>query len=894
MRKNLPVSNNEVVMRDDQVIISSTDLKGRITEVDQDFIEISGFSREELIGKNHNIIRHPDMPAPAFQWLWDTIQAGKPWSGLVKNRCKNGNFYWVAANVTPIIEQGHITGYLSVRSKPARADIEAAGKLYADINSGKVILGKKTLLQKINIFSGLKIWQRMAGTILLMAMLLTGSWWITLEGLSTSHASLLLSGNDRIVALAAAKIESSILAIMVDLKKTQTILEPAAYDHSHQFMLKKLDVINKDIHLIESDDLGARERVAATAYIKAIHAYINGTLLPVKIAMQPDKTGEYDDATFNSIVIALNNKAFQTMEKLGRAFHATQAKVISGATAKATSDYTTIRDQSLISVGVSLLLAFVSSLMLILNITRRLRYTTEKFGSIAEGNYFDWVKLDSNDEIGVLQEGLKSMQIRGGYAMRLIKEQAAEALSIKESLDQIKSPVIIADVNYKIFYANAAANEMFHTHENDFRCIVSDFNADKVAGQNIDSFYKDPDHQRRILANLQASETSDDMPFCDEFIVRLTASPVHNEAGDRIATVVEWVDRSIEIAAEKEVGQMVTSVQRGDFSVRINRDGKKGFFAALTDGLNELTETVDRAVEDTIGGLRALEQGDLTHRINAEYEGAFDTIKQASNNTTIKLADVIGNVSAAAEEVGIGTGEIAEGNNTLNSRTQEQAAALEETAASIEEITGTVQQTSDNARQANQLAVDARTQAENGGAVAQRAVSAMAEINASSHKISDIISVIDEIAFQTNLLALNAAVEAARAGEQGRGFAVVAAEVRSLAQRSAEAAKEIKVLINQSVSAVEGGSKLVDETGSSLNEIVASVGKVSNIIAEIAAASVEQTAGIDQINKAIAQLDSGTQQNTAMVEESAAASQRLSEQAAALRSQVSIFNLSSV
>jgi methyl-accepting chemotaxis protein len=227
----------------------------------------------------------------------------------------------------------------------------------------------------------------------------------------------------------------------------------------------------------------------------------------------------------------------------------------------------------------------------------------------------------------------------------------------------------------------------------------------------------------------------------------------------------------------------------------------------------------------------------------------------------------------------------------LSHRTQEQASALEETASSMEEITSTVKQNADNAYQANQLAANARTQAEQGGAVVSKAVAAMAAINHSSKKIADIISVIDGIAFQTNLLALNAAVEAARAGEQGRGFAVVADEVRKLAQRSAEAAKEIKTLIGDSVEKVEGGTRLVDETGQVLTEIVTAVKKVSDIVAEIAAASQEQSTGIEHVNKAVMQMDEMTQQNAALVEEAAAASESVDAQAQSLQQLVAFFKV---
>jgi methyl-accepting chemotaxis protein len=284
--------------------------------------------------------------------------------------------------------------------------------------------------------------------------------------------------------------------------------------------------------------------------------------------------------------------------------------------------------------------------------------------------------------------------------------------------------------------------------------------------------------------------------------------------------------------------------------------------------------------------------GDLTRSMALDGKpGLYVSIGSGVNSLVGNMASVVSQVKTMAHQVQSGAEEISRGNLNLSQRTEEQASNLEETASSMEEMTSTVKQTADNAGQANQLAMAARVQAEKGGAVVSSAVSAMAGINDSSKKIADIIGVIDEIAFQTNLLALNAAVEAARAGEQGRGFAVVATEVRNLAGRSATAAKEIKALIVDSVSKVEEGSKLVDESGRTLEEIVNAVKKVTDIVAEIAAASREQSSGIEQVNKAIMQMDSTTQQNAALVEEAAAASQAIVEQAQALSGLVGRYNV---
>jgi methyl-accepting chemotaxis protein len=286
----------------------------------------------------------------------------------------------------------------------------------------------------------------------------------------------------------------------------------------------------------------------------------------------------------------------------------------------------------------------------------------------------------------------------------------------------------------------------------------------------------------------------------------------------------------------------------------------------------------------------AIAAGDLTVAVDLR-QGDKDSMLFAMKAMRDSLAEIVGQVRSGTDTIASASSQIASGNLDLSSRTEEQASSLEETASSMEELTSTVKQNADNARQANQLASSASEVAERGGAVVSQVVDTMASINESSKKIVDIIGVIDSIAFQTNILALNAAVEAARAGEQGRGFAVVASEVRTLAQRSAAAAKEIKGLIGDSVSKVDAGAKLVDHAGATMEEIVASVRNVTDIMSEITAASQEQTAGIEQINVAISQMDQVTQQNASLVEEAAAAAESMQEQAGKLARVVAVFRL---
>jgi len=304
-----------------------------------------------------------------------------------------------------------------------------------------------------------------------------------------------------------------------------------------------------------------------------------------------------------------------------------------------------------------------------------------------------------------------------------------------------------------------------------------------------------------------------------------------------------------------------------------------------------VTRSIVRPLQRVVEGAEALAQGDLSVKIDVLRRDEVGAVAESLNRAITQLATIMGGVRQSSESISSATQQLAAGNTDLSQRTEEQAASLEETASSMEELTAAVRQNADNAQQATTLATTASGVAQRGGEIVERVVETMHGISGSSAKVGEIISVIEGIAFQTNILALNAAVEAARAGEQGRGFAVVASEVRTLAQRSASAAKEIKTLIGESVDRVEAGSKLVEEAGSTINEVVASVKRVTDIMGEISSASQEQRTGIEQVNQAVTQMDQVTQQNAALVEQASAAAHSMAEQAQALRDAVAVFKV---
>ena len=886
MRTNLPVTNVEKSLSDDSLIVTKTNLKGLITYVNRDFVEISGFSEQELLGEPHNLVRHPDMPPEAFKDLWDTLKQGRPWTGLVKNRCKNGDYYWVLANVAPIVERGQVSGYISVRRKPDASAVAQAEDIYRRfrekrqgrlrIRYGQVV--KRGQLSFGNISVGAKLWGGIGVMAVVAAIAIGFSWWgmrnVQQQFDTFVGRDLVLQHDYDEMYAQGLQMGQAVRNIILDPenRKAYDNLELAKKDFQEHF---------EEVKTLASENAVVQQEMSKVAELRnqqtAVHAEIFAAL---KVN---------DQTTAKAILNDQDTPIWRAYKKIlldGR------AALEKNSTAGREDVYRSAAQASGISLlfGVlAILFGGVMALALTRLVRRPMAEMADTFANVLQGNYNNSIDISRNDEIGKAMQGLQILQTRTGFDVAESRRNAERMARIMIALENVSSGIMIADDSRVILYANKAATKILKSAEEDIRKQLPDFSAENLVGQSIDAFHRNPSHQARLLSEFTSSYTAN-IEIGSRFMT-VCANPVIGKNGERLGSVAEWSDRTSEVMVEREVASLVQAAANGDFSQRLELKGKEGFFLQLGEQMNLLVENSDRGLREVVQVMAALAQGDLTRRMVGEFSGTFGQLKDDVDSTINNLQEIISSIKEATDSINTAAKEIASGNTDLSSRTEEQASSLEETASSMEELSSAVKQNADNARQANEQAGNAQAIAVRGGEVVGQVVETMGAIHQSSSKIADIIGVIDGIAFQTNILALNAAVEAARAGEQGRGFAVVATEVRNLAQRSAAAAKEIKGLISDSVGKVEVGNRLAAAAGETMGEVVASIRKVTKAVTEITAASHEQSSGIEQVSKAVSQMDEVTQQNAALVEQAAAAAESLEEQADQLTRAVSAFRL---
>ncbi|MFP4262381.1 MAG: methyl-accepting chemotaxis protein [Halomonas sp.] len=672
MRNNQPVSQQEYLLHDDHFLITRTDLKGRITYANPAFVEVSGFRHDELLGAPHNIVRHPDMPEAAYQNLWDTLKAGESWKGLVKNRRKNGDHYWVEANVSPIVEEGEVKGYASVRVKPSREDVERAEAAYARIREGK---GRGLTLDKGQLKR-----RGIAG-------------WLAGASLTSLRA----------------RIVSMVLVAAVLL------------------------LISGALGLYGVQSAGER-----------LHTL--------------DRDGLQDVARLQQID-QLTTQAHQTLARSDR-----------------------------------------------FKLVERQEAFAEELGTIG-------TRLDE------LWSALRAREAnQGGLADEFDEELTAYRQDgIGHAIELLQS-----DDSFEIF-------------------------------SNL------PDH----IETMQ-------------------------EDGERLA---ESVNEMIE-AKQEAAGQLAQQAREGQRQMLLALAALLGAGLLLLVFISAMTlRTVIRPVRESRAFTLQIASGNLAADAPARRRDELGQLVDALDIMRKSLGSIVNDVNGGIGIVTPAARDIARSNEDLSARTEQQAASLQQTASSMEEMTTTVQHNSDNARQASGLAEENASESRASGELMQRAVSTMDEITAGSRKMTEIIDVIDSIAFQTNILALNASVEAARAGEQGRGFAVVAQEVRSLASRSADAASEIRQLIDGSARRIDSGAELIHQAEAAIARVMEASTRVNDILGEITAASEEQSNGIAQINSAVAEMDQVTQQNASRVQDSARAAGELEHQATMLSNAVGAFRL---
>ncbi|MGR9014989.1 MAG: methyl-accepting chemotaxis protein [Gammaproteobacteria bacterium] len=857
MRNNQPITQNEVHFSKDDPLVSTTDLKGVITAVSPAFAKISGFREQELLGQSHNIIRHPDMPPEAFQSLWETVKAGRTWNGRVKNRCKNGDYYWVDAHVSAIFDNGHIVGYRSLRFKPSRAQVDEAGKLYADLNAGRIKDPFKQGKFK-SLLSNIKLWQRIMLLAMLAVMMFAVPSWL-----------LITRANEEVAVAEHEKL--GVEYVLETVKLVQLIQQ-------HQGLANR--VLSGD-----AGSTGNRQakRNEVDRQIEAVDA-LDKRLS--KLGLTASWTTVRND--WRQLASAL--AGLDSQVSLAR--HSELIEEILAFNRK-------LSDASYLALDPDVDTYYMMAISI-----NQLPDVTELLAQLrAKGAGILVQKATKPEDAAVLQQLIRALR----KSQTLIEESVAKISASDEAL-RGDSREMIDDTNKVVNLIEQKiikSASLEFSGEDFFDALTVSINQRFSAAEHFSkALTKALDgrieqiNSRKYAMLAAVLSLFGVFALVSGFIVLGILRPV-SAMGEAIGKLgrgemptYDPIDYGLEFNQLKEgLSSAVLGVQaliadsvilsqaavEGKLSTRADVSKHQGDYRKIIGGFNTTLDTVITPLNQVRTMLEGMAQGDMTVQITEQYRGELEELRNAANNTITKLSQTISDVLSATEQLGIAAEQVSVTAQSLSQAGSEQAASVEETSASIEQMSASINRNTENAKITDGMAVQASGEAAQGGEAVKETVSAM-------KSIAGKIGIIDDIAYQTNLLALNAAIEAARAGMHGRGFAVVAAEVRKLAERSQVAAQEIGELAESSVEMAESAGRLLDT-------IVPSIKHTSDLVQDITAASEQQSAGVGQINSVMDQLNKITQQNAGSSEQLAATSEQMSGQATQLQELMAFFTV---
>ncbi|MGZ4954364.1 MAG: methyl-accepting chemotaxis protein, partial [Methylobacter sp.] len=745
MKINMPITNVEYALTETDSIVTKTDLKGIIIYANEDFIQISGFTKEELIGASHNIIRHPDMPTEVFEDLWKSIKAGRPWSGLVKNRRKNGDFYWVLANITPFYENDKLTGYISVRSKPSQQQVAEIAEAHLKFREGKAghlkiqdgEIVKNTLLGKFPSLENISIKARLLLVINIMSLLLLVIGATGLVGMKNDSEGLRTVLNHHMLALDQINQIQKLMQTN-KMQITGSLLNPIP-----ESIQKNTDEVEQNIVDITSildryldSPFTQNEKIQADKFKDDNNRFVIEGLQPAVSALRNN-----DITLANNIlkdkVTPLYELSNEDAMKLSQLQISDTRKELESSLLR----FYNTREITSVLTALSISLALWLSFSLQRSIVSPLSATIGYFGQIAQGNYNNAITFKRMHEVGKVMAALKSMQIKLGFDISEAKRIADENLQIKVALDNVSTGVIIADNDRNIIYANKSVINILGQVEADIGKQLPGFSAVNLMDTNIDDVHKAFSHQ--LLSSNSTTGANTANLSLDSYSMEVVVTPVITAEGRCIGSVAEWQDRTGETAVEKEVGVILVGAVMGNFTQRIPMQGKIGFYRELSEAINQLMETTEYGLNEAARVFNVLSHGDLDVKITNYYSGTLGQLKDGANSMTDDLKKIICQIKDVSESIHTTAKEIQDGNSSLSDRTEQQAASLEQTAASMQQLTSIVQENSANAKHASELAVNASNAAGKGVTVTGQVIKMMSGINESSRKIAEIVSMID-------------------------------------------------------------------------------------------------------------------------------------------------------